>query len=894
MKRWYSISHKEVVENLNSDLDLGLTYDKVERHREAYGKNIIYTPKENSTLKLFFLELFQPWVVVMIIFLIIISYLNLNVLLCISAILITFLLMSFFLLKINNEKKLKALEVLNSSSVKVLREGREEAVKSEDLVVGDVVFLEGNTYIPADIRLIDVKNLKVNELPITGIDCIIEKFSAKLDEADLSMDKMSNMVFKSSIIKEGEAIGIVTSVGKETQIGTMMETLMHNEGDKNLFINDIKSILNNFSLAGVALSCLCGVFSYFLNVESYKTLNIIGTLIYILMPIQSIILLLITIFIYVKKKKDIGVYIKNISSLKQISKIETLFLDKAGILTKDEAVVSKIFIDEKLLNAKSKDTLEVQRFYDPNKVLNSKEVTVMNSLTLERLINISLLCNDAKYEKEKEVEEGDIKELALIKFGLNNFVYKTELHNKYPRVFQVPIEGNRGIKTTLNKIDENYRANVVGSLDTIIENSTYVLKNGIEMELKDEEIEKIKEGAVDMALDGLDLVAFAYRSFNYEPSIDENIESNLVFVGVIGFVNPIKLETYEFKERCNELNLNPIIFTEDNKLTAKVFGKEIGVIGETNEIYSGIEFDYMSSRELQNIISNESLFSKLKEEDKKQIVKNYKDKGKFTGVVGSKLIELPHMSYGDISVSMGEKCSSIIKKLSDLFICDMSINKFFNTIYESRELLKFYKSLIYEFFLCASSLVFCVLISLSVSKDNILKLEQIWHLNLVLISMNGIALLMEYRESIFFREESYISYATEKNNISLSYLLIKGFSITLVSFILYSYALKSYSNVPHNLLLLFSLGVGLAFSPLNIIKYGLIFKKLLSNIAMFLNLVFVFFIVNFEGISIGFNFANFIKEHYIFIITTVILNYLVNVTFKDKNVIIDYMYMDYY
>lgn len=894
MKRWYSISHREAIENLNSDLDFGLDYDRVERHREAYGKNIIYTPKINSSLKLFFLEVFQPWIIAMIIFLIINLYLKLNLLFLISSILSIFLLINFFLLNLNNEKRLSALEILNSSNIRVLREGREENIRSEELVVGDIVFLQEGIYVPADIRLISVKSLKVNELPVTGIDCIIEKFSAKLDEEDLSIDKMSNMLFKSSIIKEGEATGIVCAVGMETQIGTMMETLSHNEKNKNLFINDIKSILNKFSLVGIGLSLICGIFSYFLNIELNKTLNMIGSLIFITVPIQSMILLLISIFVYVKNKKSIGVHLKNISSLKHISKIETLFLDKVGILTKDEAIVSKIFIDGKLLTSKSKDTLEVQKFYEPNKISNKKDVTVMNSLTLERLINISLLCNNARYEKEKEIQEGDIKEIGLIKFGLNNFIDKSELYNKYPRVFQIPIEGNKGIKTTLNKIEENYRANVVGNLDAILDRSTYILKNGIEMELSTEEIDMIKEGAVDMALDGLDLVAFAYRSFNYSPSFDENIESNLVFVGVIGFVNPIKLETYDFKEKCNELNLIPVIFTEENKLTAKVFGKEIGVIGDSNEIYSGIEFDYMSNKEVQKVIANESLFSKLKEEDKKTIVKNYKDKGKYTGVIGSKLIELPHMNYGDVSICMGDKCSSIIKKISDLFVDDMNINKFFNTIYESREILKFYKSLIYESFLCTSSLVFCILMILSIKKDNILKLEQISYLNLIIIIMNGITLLMEYRSSIFFKEESYISYGTEKNNISLSFLLVKGFVITITSFILYSYALRSYPNVPHNILLLFSLGVGLVFAPLNIIKHGLIFRKLLSNISMFLNLLFVFFLISFQGMNIGFNFGNFIKDHYIFVVITLVLNYLVNILFRDRNVIIDDMYMDYY
>ncbi|VTQ90748.1 P-type ATPase [Hathewaya histolytica] len=893
MKDWYKTSYKNVLEDLHSDLELGLNYDKVERNREAYGRNIISNPNSTSMFKLFLKEIFQAWFICSIILMIILYYLNLRYIFVISFGLVGILFLFFLILDLEEEKKLNSLAVLNDATAKVIREGKEEIIRVEDLVVGDIVFLFKNSYVPADIRVIEVNKLKVNELPITGKDYLVEKFPAKL-EGDLSIDKMSNMVFKSTIIKEGSGLGIVVSTGMDTKIGSFMKTLSLHENHKEFFINEVRKVMNKFALAGIGLSLLCGVFGYTLGVERQILTEIIATLIFVTLPVQNIIVLVIILFIYMKKKRTDGVFLKNISCIKHIAKTQTLFLNKYGILSKDEMIIRKIFVDDKLLFIKSKGSFEIQKIYKDQQEITKKDINNFNYATLERLINISLLCNDSDYTRENEEFKGASKEIAMIKFGLNNYIDKKELNNKYSRIFKVPIEGNNGIKTTVNKVENNYRANVVGNLDVILENSTHILKSGIEVELKNEDLDKIKESALDMAIEGMEITAFAYRNFNYEPSKDENIESNLVFVGLIGFLNPIKIETYSFKDTCNDLNVNPIVFTDDNKMVAKVFGKEIGIIGDTNEIYSGVEFDFMSLKELNNVVSKEVLFSKLDEHHKEIVVKGHKDKKYYTLAIGNKLIDLPYMSKGDISISMGKNSSNIVKKISDVFIDDLNINKIFKLIFESRFITRFCKTLIYETFLCSSIFIFYLILSLILNKGKILSLYEVFLINIPLVITNCIVILMEDKRSIFNREEPRTYYGEKDYNLNLSFLLMKSIGIALISYVFYSYSVSRFIDIPNSLILFFNLGIGIVFTPLNLINNGIIFKNLVSNILVILNILFMFFITSVLGSMKGFSFIMFSKEHYVFITAILIIHYIFSLSFKKVSYAIEEMYMDYY
>lgn len=896
MKKWYSMSYIDILKGLNSNLDEGLNYIQVEKSKDAYGNNVILTPNKSSFMKILLKELIKPWSSFIILYIILTLYFREIKLSFITLGMYSFILATFIYFRVRDQKGLEALEVLNSSNVEVVREGIHENINIEGLVIGDIVFLEANTYIPADIRLIETNNFKVNELAVTGKNYVVEKFSARLDEEELEITEISNMVFKSTVVKQGKAKGIVVATGMETEIGSIMKAQLNRDKEENTFLKSVEGTLNKFAITGVLLSFITAIISIVLGMNKREVLDSILNIFFSAVPFITVIFFIFVVMIFLHREKKKGIEITNLTSLKNITNMKTFFLDKKGILSKDEMHINKVFIDNKLLKMSSSSSFEIEKYYDENNTKKEdKVITVSNSNTLERLISISLLCNDATYIKDDDVEKGDIKEIAMIKFGMNNLLYKNELQNKFTRVNEISLDGDKKIKTTINNIGKKYRANVVGALEKMLERSTHVLRNGIEVELTKDEIEVIKEGALDISMDGMEPIAFAYRNFKYNPSLDENIESNLVFVGLMGIINPIKEESYKFNTKVVELGLNPIIFTDENKISAKVFGKELEIIQDYNQIYSGIEFKYMAEHEVKNISTKENIFSKLTEEQKVMIVQEHKKQNSHIGILGSKLTDVPHVSEGEVTISFGEKVSNILKKITHIYMKDGNINNFFEMICESRALINLYKKVINQNVLTSSALVLSMLLTTNINKKVILDLRQLTYISMFVTFLGVLSIFMQYRKDVFLKDDN-INFlrCNEEDNSSTTFFFLKGIFIGLIAYIAYTFGIIKYNEETGKMLYMFSIGIGLAFSPLNTNVNGKILKGFLSNFVMVLNVVNIFAFMTLESVNYKlYSFNVFLKEKYVVIIILILINYLINIVFRKENKKEEEMYMYY-
>lgn len=896
MKKWYSMSYVDVLNGLDSDLDKGIDYVQVEKYRKAFGDNVISTSKKVSFSTILVKEIIFPWSLLMIILLGLSLYTREYISFAIGTIIYSFIIGVFTYFKYNEQNSLSAMDVLNSSSVDVLRNGLKEKIRIEELVVGDIVFLKSNTYVPADIRLISEEDLKVNELAVTGKDYIVEKFSARIEESeDLGLEEMSNMLFKSTMITQGEGVGVVVATGMNTEIGSFMKAQFNKEISKNTLFRRMKNILNKFSIMGIIIGLICIAISLFLRVRTAKILELIICISWVMMPLAMFMIFLISIILFLKIQQNKGVEINDLSVLKNIAMMKTLILDKMGILSKEEMNINKIFIDNKLLKMSSNSSFEVEKYYkEQNKDEQDNIITIANSNTLERLISTSLLCNDAVYSEDSSIKKGDIKEIAMIKFAESNFMYKGEVNSRFPRINEIPMDGEKRIKTTINSVDNKFRANSVGFLDSILDKSTHILRNGIELEINKEERDRIKEAALDIAMDGMEVIALAYRNFNYKPSLDENIESNLVFVGLMGIINPIKEEAYSFNEKTVELGLNTIIFTEENKISAYSFGKEIKFLKDYSNIYSGIEFKYMAEHEVRKIVNSENMFCNLNEDQKVLIAREHKKDKRIIGVIGKKLTDIPHISEAEVSVSFGDKVSSILKKISHIYMRKGNINDFFKLIYESKEILSAYEDLNNEAILCCSALISSMVLCFVINQSILLDIGRILYFTLVIIAINGICIFMQYKSNIFLKEGDKNIF---KEKPPITSFLIKGICIGVLSYLAFLFGTIRYNNIIADMMYIFSLGMGLVFSPLNINNVGKVMKGLLSNLMMFFNLVNVIFFITLQNSikGISYTFKDFILEQYIVVFVLILLNYLVNIFFRDnEDSLNEEIYMDYY
>ena len=646
MNRWYNLSWSRIVEILNSDSKRGLSFKQLEISMRSSGKNNLNLKgkSEKSNFRLILEETSFLLVFIIVILFFLKSYIE-------GTLLLVLLIFRIYIFFKNKKKKLAEVDVINNlnyTDVWVMRGGIRDFVKAEDLVIGDIVLLKNGNLVPADIRIIEAENLKINERNILGEEFISLKNSARLDGEINSLKEVYNMAFRGTRIVSGEGKGIVVSIGNKTKLGNIVKYFdLYNKKSKVVEskIDEFKKKLNIY---GIALSLIVFFIYYVVKIETIKILGI-----YSLFIVGTFNFLDMFKFLTIKKNIE-GFKRKGISSLKEeylktFDNINVLFVDKLAAITEEKMNVKTIYT---------------------NNEINEKGKINTNEINNERLMSIAVLCNNSKYNKAMDSYSGDLKEGATLKFASENGVFKSALEAKNKRLFEVVNDGYKEIKTTVNRVNNKYRANIRGSLDEILARSSYIMIDGIEKTLDNETIENIKKIDFNFENTGYVTEAFAYRSFNYEPTEDENIESNLVFVGLIGYENPKKENVEEIIDEIKKRNIVPILFTDDNKITAYRIGKEVGLVSNMSEVISGVELLSLGKDEIIEVLSRVKVFCRINPDIRNKIIEIFVENKYKICSTGENLSHIPSVLLSDVSVAKGNNVAALIKTLSTMSIGD--------------------------------------------------------------------------------------------------------------------------------------------------------------------------------------------------------------------------------
>lgn len=661
MKEYYRESWTKVVELLGSNIYKGLYQYECEIRKIENGDNKIYLPYSKGKIKLF-LEIFkQKYIYIYLVFIIFFftyRYINMGL---ISIIILLLNIIIKFHHDVSKEKEIELLQKLNTSQVLVLREGIERLVEAEELVKGDIVYFRKNSVIAADIRVIESNGIKVDERSVTGDKFLKDKYSVKMDSKVLSIGDINNIIFRGSIVKEGTGKGIVIEVGNKTELGKLIRIMDNSKIKKDIIINKLEE--NIFKVA-ICLVMVQALLATILPGSFLQKLPIIATSIFSIITIAAPVIILYY-GKYTKKRiiLEHNIELNNFSALDLSKDIKIMFLNKVGTITRDELYLEKIYTNEQIYNSK-----DIER----------------SDININRLLEISILANDAKSSNDNNFYEGDMFERAYLKFGMENSMLKSNLESKNRRKFEFPRDSNKNMVTTINKNKKGYRANTRGNIDEILDCCTSILINGLEREITSEDIIKIKIAQQSFSREGLITEALSYRSFNYEPSKHENIESNLVFVGLIALDNPLVNEVEDEIQHLIKNTVLPIIFTEDNKIASEVLGRRIGLVYSEDQITSGDDLDNLDTEELLQIVSKTRIYCNLKPKQKHEIVSLYnKDGYKFT-IEGENIGDLSLVSLAQIGIVKG-KMSMLLKKIGDIYTEKSSIKAFLNLKEEAKK-----------------------------------------------------------------------------------------------------------------------------------------------------------------------------------------------------------------
>ena len=666
-KKWYDLEEKDLFQLLSTSL-YGLNSLEAEKRIHSYGFNQLNEEKKTSVFFVFFRQFLNPLVAILLLALVVKlfsqTYVDGLVLL------VTILLMAFigFIQEIKAEHAIQTLKNLSSHQSKVKRDGKIELIDSKFLVPGDLIYLEIGDRIASDARLIEVKNLKVDESMFTGESMAIEK-SIQPIAGECALADRKNMVFSGSLVKYGKALAIITETGMNTELGKIADTLGQIQQEKTPLQKDVHQLgIKMIISILIALLIFSSIsFSYGMNIKDIFFLAVAAAVSAIPEALPAVFTITLAAGMFQMAKKN--AIIRRLVAVETLGTTTIICSDKTGTLTMNRLSVVKLATCESEMDFKQSH---------PDLQDNSSYI---------KMLEYAALCNDAFFCDNQTTKEfiGDPLEVALLQATELIFLEKNELEKKYPRLKEIPFTSEKAMMATLHGLNHKKKLIVVkGAPEKILSLSKFMYStHGIE-NLEQHHLLKIQKRMEEMSLQTLRLIAVGY--LETEKEIDQfqesDFEDQLIFLGWLALMDPPREGVKEAIEKCKQAGIRTVMITGDHPQTALAIAKEIGI--ESRGVINGQELKKMNEIELDEKISQISIFARIEPLQKLQIVNAFQKRGEIIAMTGDGINDAPALEAANIGVAMGKKGTDVAKEVSDMVIADDHFDSIVDAIEEGR------------------------------------------------------------------------------------------------------------------------------------------------------------------------------------------------------------------
>ena len=672
-ENWFNLSSDDAIKKLESNETVGLSDEKVAERREKYGLNELQGAKKKSVF-IKFLEQFKDFMIIVLILAAIISgvvgYIQGEGITDSIIIMIVVIVNAIIGVAQENkaEKSLEALKKMSSYSAKVIRDGKLLVVPSKDLVPGDLVVLETGDYVPADIRLIEAVNLKAQEASLTGESVPTDKYANTISDPEVAIGDRTNMLFSSSLITMGRGKGIVVETGMNTEVGKIAEILNDTEKSDTPLQQRLNKLGKTLGIASLAICVVIFVIGMLQGKQALDMFMTAVSLAVAVIPEGLAAVSTIVLAIGVQRMVKKHAIVKKLPAVETLGSASVICSDKTGTLTKNQMTVQKLFYNGKIQNIEEIDTN-------------------MPNAELERLVNISMLCNDTKIGENNKLT-GDPTETALVDMGFK-LDFTPAIFDQMPRVYEIPFDSERKLMTTVHKISENkFVVYTKGGIDELLERCNKYQING---EIKDDirnhqgEIDKAND---ELAEKALRVLAMAYKEIDHEPTDKEKeeLENNLIYVGMVGMIDPPREEVKLAVEKCKTAGIKTVMITGDHKITAVAIARELGILEDGQEAITGSELSKMSDDELTERVENIRVYARVAPEHKVRIVKAWQSKGQVVAMTGDGVNDAPALKTADIGCAMGMVGTDVAKEAADVILTDDNFATVVSAVEEGRRI----------------------------------------------------------------------------------------------------------------------------------------------------------------------------------------------------------------
>lgn len=671
-KNWFNKKIEEVEKELNTNSEKGLEQEQIQKIRNEKGYNELQAAKKKTIIQRFIDQFKDFSIIVLIIAAIVSGIVGVS-----QGEGITDTIIILIVVIVNAiigvaqeskaEKSLEALQKLSDHASKVIRDGHMQVIPAKDLVPGDIVVLDTGDYIPADLRIIEAVNLKVQESSLTGESVPVEKIDDVIQEEKIGIGDRKNMLFSSSLVTYGRGKGIVVETGMTTEVGKIAGMINSTEKQETPLQQKLNQLGKTLGMVAIIICVIIFVLGLLQGKEAISMFMTAVSLAVAAIPEGLVAVSTIVLAIGVQKMVKKNAIVKRLPAVETLGSSTVICSDKTGTLTQNKMTVEKIFWNGAIRDAENIQDDEIDE-------------------ELTKLVYANMLCNDTKISQDGNLT-GDPTETALVDmaFKLN---FDPSIYDRMPRVQEIPFDSDRKLMTTVNKVNGKYIVYTKGGIDEILQRcSSYEINNEKHQELK-EYINKIREKNEEMAREALRVLGCAYKELDYEPSKEEmiDIEKDLIFIGMVGMIDPPREEAKKAVEKCKTAGIKTVMITGDHKITATAIAKKLGILENEDEAITGSELEQMSDEELEKNVRKYSVYARVSPEHKVRIVTAWQKNGEIVAMTGDGVNDSPALKKADIGCAMGIVGTDVAKEAADVILTDDNFATVVSAVEEGRRI----------------------------------------------------------------------------------------------------------------------------------------------------------------------------------------------------------------
>ena len=717
----HHLSKEELLKNLSTDAQKGLTSKEASARLEKYGKNQLKEKKKITFAQRFFNQ-FKDVMILILIAAAVVSF----VIACMEGnpkdffepilILVIVVLNAIMgtLQESKAEKALDALKNLSAPHARVIRDGNESLIDAADLVPGDVIHLEAGDFIPADARLLHAVSLKSEESALTGESVPSEKDAEAAVAENAPLGDRTNMIFSGCSVSMGTCDAIVCATGMQTEMGKIANLL---NGEENTQTPLQKKLAQLGKYLGIMALIACAVIFIVGAASGIPIMEIFMTAVSLAVsaiPEGLPAIVTVVLSIGVQRMVSKNALIRRLPAVETLGSASVICSDKTGTLTQNCMTLVRVYSD------------------------GDKETTAITdqaSDKVKKLLKLGTLCCDGSvvFEEEKETHIGDPTETAIVYAAYKNGMPKDDLNAKYPRIAELPFDSDRKLMSTVNRIDGKMIVIVKGAFDMMVPRC---IKG---------DMDAARNICDSMSEQALRVLAIAYKEIDEIPTnpTSENLENGLTFAGLVGMIDPPRPEANAAVAVCREAGIKPVMITGDHVVTASAIAKDLGILQDGDRAITGAALDAMSDAELDASVENISVYARVSPENKIRIVKAWQKKDAIVSMTGDGVNDAPALKAADIGCAMGITGTDVAKGAADMTLTDDNFATIVEAVKEGRGIYDNIRKVVS--FLLSTNIgeVITVFAAMMIWHTSPLLSMQLLWINLITDSLPAIALGME-------------------------------------------------------------------------------------------------------------------------------------------------------